>query len=205
MPMIKRGGLVGRIAVAAAAMAALALPSGALAGDNPCNLPQTSKVFAQFGDDNNYYLATGGAFEYSLLGLVPQTLAWTGLPEVRWENEPYRLAGKDHRTSIRLRPGVFVAKAGQCVSEDQPHARFVARSLGSGDLVVRVDTLDLRGGLRSKTTVVRAADHATWAPTRFIDLDTSGMRPGETALATITIISRGDWLVDDVFIDPYAR
>ncbi|HWH15870.1 MAG TPA: hypothetical protein VNT51_14105 [Miltoncostaeaceae bacterium] len=206
MPTIRRG-IGRRIAVAAAAVAALAVPSGALASGSggPCNLPATAKVFAQFGDENNYYLAKGGGFEYGLSSLLKlDSLAWLGTYTVASQNDPYRLAG-DGRSSARLRWGGLMTKTAQCVSADQPHLRLMARSLGDGPLVVRVDTVSLRDVVRSKTTVIPAAEHGSWAPSRFVSLDTSHMEPHETGLATITVVSQGDWLVDNVFIDPYAR
>jgi|GEM_PF-2704610 len=205
MPIIRRG-IARRVAVAAAALAALAVPSGALASGSggPCNLPATAPEFAQWGDQNNYYLAKGGGFEFGLYSLLSgDSLAWLGTYTLYSQNDPYQVA--PGRTSARLRYGGLMVKTAQCVSADQPHLRLMARSLGSGPLVVRVDTVSLRDVVRSKTTVIPADEHAAWGPSRFVSLDTSHMEPHETGLATITVMSQGDWLVDNVHIDPYAR
>jgi hypothetical protein len=209
MPRFKMRALL----TACAAALALAAPTGALAaggkGSGPCELPATSKVFSKFGDNNHYYLATGGSFEADLDIFdvdLDETTAWVGDWRPVSESEPFRLTGRSaDRSSIRLVYGAFATKAHQCVSQDQPHLRLVARAMGDGPLVVRVDTLDLRGEIRSAVTTIPASEHRDWAPTRFVSLDTSSMQPHESARASITIISQGDWLVDDVFIDPYAR
>jgi hypothetical protein len=190
MPTIRRR--IGRGAVVAgAALAALAIPSSALAsGSGPCAVPATSKAFAQFGDANNYYLAKGGAFEFGLGTLLNgDSLSWLGTHTLASQNDPYGIA--PGRTSARLRPAALMTKAGQCVSADQPHLRLMARSLGTGPLVVRVDTISLRDVVRSRTTVIPADEHRSWAPSRFVSLDTSHMEPDETGLATITVVSQG--------------
>ena len=57
-----------------------ALPGAAMAAE--CAVQPTSKAFAQFGDQNDYYLAPGGAFE---------TLTWAsvGYVDLSLDNDPF--------------------------------------------------------------------------------------------------------------------
>jgi hypothetical protein len=190
-------------ALAALALTALAVPSAALAGPAPagCTIPATTQAFAQFGDTSNYYLADGGAFEGS-------KTSWrlSGGAGLVAGSEPFALVSTTHSSALRVPSGATAQSGRFCVSSEIPHLRFVARSAGGGDLTVRIDTYATGGALiGSRTQTVAAAAHTAWAPTAFIDLDTSAMAPGEKALAQMTVISHGDWRVDSVFIDPYAR
>lgn len=165
-----------------------------------CDIPATTKAFAQFGDDNNYYLATD--FESAgLEGTTTGSVAWSS------SNDPFYLAGAGHTRSIRMGDGSTFRSTPMCVSKVLPHLRWVAKALsGHGSVSVKVDTLNADGSVaRSKTTVLQAADHTAWAPTSFVSLDTSSMADGETAQARITTTFVGAWLVDDIYVDPYSR
>jgi hypothetical protein len=213
MPFIRNRRGIAALAVTGAVAGALAVTGSANAHSldgGPCMLPATSQVFSQFGDTNNYYLAGGGDFEYGLNSLLSMrhVAAWTGnlSASVVAGSEPYELAGRGDDTATRLRSGGKVVSTPFCVSADQPHLRLVAKSLSGGNLRVTVSTVGWTGGFRSTTTVVPAAEHAAWAPTRYVPLNTTGMPADERGLATVTIESTdGTWLVDDVFVDPYAK
>lgn len=220
MPIQKRHRAIRALAVAGVVLGAMAVPAAAVGPGpegGPCLLPPTSKVFAAFADDNNYYLAGGGAFEYGADRLLGRGLdterdhlaAWTGnlMASVVSGNEPFRLAGRADRSSMRLRAGGRVTSTPFCVSADQPHLRLVARSLGGGgELRVRVSTVGWTGAARATTTVLAPAAHRAWAPSRYIPLNTTGMPADERGLAYVTVESAGgSWLIDDVFVDPYAK
>jgi hypothetical protein len=179
------GGLV--IAAFAAA------PGTAAAAE--CEYGPTSPVFAQFGDSADYYLAPGGDFE---------TLTWSswgGASLVAGVN-PFALAGG--KNSLKLDEGESVRSPLLCVSRDTPHLRFVAKgSEGQLDVEVRV----YRNGrvTDSSSGGVSTSSHRTWAPSRNVDLKVDSLASGETGAVTVTFRSQGDWLIDDVFIDPYRR
>jgi hypothetical protein len=91
-----------------------------------------------------------------------------------------------------------------CVSRDTPHLRFVAKGReGQLDVEVRV----YRNGrvTDSSSGGVSTSDHRTWAPSRNVDLKVDSLRPGEVGAVTVSFRSQGDWLLDDVFVDPYRR
>ncbi len=190
-----------RIIACAVGALALALPSAASANKSTCTYPSTSQVFAQWGDPNYYYLASGGAME-SLKDLWSSS----GQASLLSGNEPWFLANAGHTKALRLASGASVTSGRFCVSAELPHLRLVAKG-GGGELEARVDTYDANGKLASSHTVrLYPEHHLAWAPSRFISLETSHMAPGTTANASVTLTSvGGEWLVDDVFIDPYAR
>lgn len=199
----RRRALAGTAAIVALAMAAIPTVASARkvsATSSGCSLPSTSQVFSSFGDLNQYYLASGGSFEGAL------TWAKSGDAAAVLGNEPYYLAGADHKSSVRLRSGGSLTSAKFCVSADLPHLRFLAKSAGSGQLDVRVDTYAGDGTVTgSSSGSISPSDHASWAPTRFVSLNTSSIPAGQTAYASLTISSQGDWHVDDVFVDPRMR
>jgi hypothetical protein len=192
-------------ALAGLAGAALSLPSGALANGTGagCDIPATSQEFAQFGDSAYYYLPGGANFESATAGDAWRRSGST----IVSGSEPYALWSTRDKNALRMPAGSSVQSGRFCVSADFPHARFMARSLGSAPLEARVDLYDTTSGapLRSSTTQILPGDHANWAPTAYVSLDTTGMAAGERAMAQVTISSQGDWLVDNVFIDPYMR
>jgi hypothetical protein len=83
-----------------------------------------------------------------------------------------------------------------------PHLRFVARGKGQLDVEVRVER---DGSTDSSSGSVSESDHRGWAPSRYVELKTGSIPAGESATVTVKFRSQGEWLVDNVFIDPYRR
>lgn len=177
-----------------AAIAALALPGAAAAADCP---PQpTTTAFAAYGDANQYFSAPNGNFE-SLAG-------WTlrGAPSLIDGLNALGLGVGS--SSADLDSGDGVATASFCVDSTMPHLRFAAKATGSGqlDVLVRVNR---NGSTDSSSGSVSPSDHGSWKPSHLIELKTKDIPAGESATATVSFRSQGDWLIDDVFIDPYRR
>ena len=180
------GGLV--IAAFAAA------PGTAAAAE--CEYGPTSPVFAQFGDSADYYLAPGGDFE---------SLTWSswGGPELVEGGNPYALAGGE--LSLELEESDSVRSPLLCVSRDTPHLRFVAKG-DDGQLDVEVRSYNKWGRVTdSSSGSISPSDHRRWAASRNVDLKVDSLGYGEVGAVTVTFRSQGDWLIDDVFIDPYRR
>jgi hypothetical protein len=204
MPFQKRHALR-RLAVAGAVVAALAAPVTAGAATTStdgtsCSMPATTQVFGALGDASYYYAAPGGNFE---------TLTWaaSGGAALSSENDPFAVSGTRDRRSVRLPAGASIASGSFCVSELMPHLRLLAKSAGAGDLEIRVDLQTKDGIVHSATDTLAAGDHAAWAPSKFVYLNTQVLVASQRAQATITITNRGsaDWFVDDVYVDPYAK
>lgn len=173
-------------------VAALAAPAAAQA----CDYGPTSRVFAGFGDSADYYLAPGGDFE-SL-----SWASWNG-PRLVWGVNPLALAGGNRSLELEAYEGVRSPLL--CVSRETPHLRFVARGWG--------DTLDVEVRVWKYGRVtdysresISSSDHRWWRPSRNIDLKSSEIPEGQTGLVTVDFeTDGGEWLIDDVFIDPYRR
>jgi hypothetical protein len=183
--LLTSGGLV--IAAFAAA------PAAASAED--CEYGPTSQAFAPFGDRADYYLAPGGDFE---------SLTWSswGRPSLVFEANPYSLAGGVR--SLRLDDGEGVRSPLLCVSRDTPHLRFLAKG-DDGQLDVEVRVYRNGRVKDSSSGSVSPSRHRWWAPSRNIDLKAESLRSGEVGEVTVSFRSQGDWLIDDVYVDPYRR
>jgi hypothetical protein len=168
-----------------------ALPGAAMAAE--CAAQPTTKAFAVFGDQNDYYLAPGGAFE---------TLTWArvGNVELSLDNDPFELVPGIR--SVRLDGGESVS-ASFCVDRTMPHLRFVARR-SSGQLDVTVRTV-YGGDTNISSGNLLNDDHLAWGPTGDIALRTGDIPVGESGTTTITLRSTGTWRVDNVLVDPYRR
>jgi len=183
--LLTSGGLV--LAAFAAAPAA--------ASAEGCEYGPTSRAFALFGDRADYYLAPGGDFE---------SLTWTawGRPSLVYGLNPYSLAGG--MRSLRLDKDEAVRSPLLCVSRDTPHLRFLAKG-GDGQLDVAVRVYRNGRVTDSSSGSVSPSDHRRWAPSDNIDLKVDSLRRGEIGEVTVSFRSQGDWLIDDVHVDPYRR
>jgi hypothetical protein len=179
----------GGVVIAALAAA----PATAAAAE--CEYGPLSQAFAPFGDSADYYLAPGGDFE---------SLTWSqwGGASLVFGVNPYQLGGGTR--SLKLDKDETVRSPLLCVSRDTPHLRFMAKGSG-GQLDVEVRTYRYGRVTDSSSESVSQSDHRSWAPSRNVDLRADSYGSGETGLVTLTFRSQGDWLIDDVFIDPYRR
>ena len=167
------------------------LPGVAAAAE--CPVQPTAKTFAQFGDANDYYLAPGGAFE---------TLTWAriGSVSLSYDADPFELAPGIR--SVKLDDNESVSTS-FCVDRTMPHMRFVAK--GAGGLQVAVRTT-YPGNTHDHSETLSEVEHASWAPSRFIDLKARWIPAGLSGTTTITMRGvGGSWRVDNVFVDPYRR
>jgi hypothetical protein len=188
-----------RLAAAIAAAAALLPGTPAAAATPGCATGPTSKAFSRFGDLGDYFLAPNGGFE--------QALTWSRSGSVSRVagSEPFNLAGAGHSSSLRLLKDGSVTTPMLCVSPELPHLRFVAKSSGSGQLDVEVRFYENGKVTDSSSGSISPSDHALWAPSRAVLLKVDKLKPGQTGSVTVTFKSQGDWLVDDVFVDPLKR
>jgi hypothetical protein len=120
-------------------------------------------------------------------------------------NEPWLVSGPGAH-ALDLGPGGGVVSAPLPVSLVDPWVRFFARSAGAnGGLRVRVLFQGVTGNLTGILNVgyLSPGGYASWEPTGAqlsalaLPLFTSTARVEITSIAT-----SGDWLVDDVYLDP---
>src|SRR3954466_772845 len=131
-----RGGLTG----AALFPAVPAANAGLLVESAPsCDNGAGSQVFAQFGDDNNYFLAPGGDFESGAGDWTDNGASVVG------DQEPWEVGG-DGSPPPDIPAGRTVTSPTICVGIEHPSMRFFAHHSGGG----------LLGGLSTLVVTARA-------------------------------------------------
>ncbi len=201
-------GLIRRtlVAATAAAIAAMAFASTASAGvltasERDCGDETLSKPFAPWGDRANYKLVAGGDFEAPHSG-------WTlrrGAARVAG-NEPWKVRGARHNTSLRLPAGSTAISPVACVGLAEPTLRFFARKqrglLSTLAVSVYVET---SLGIVVPLPVGVVLGNGTWKPTApmLMVANLLPLLPGDrTPVALGFTPLLGDWQIDDVFVDP---
>jgi hypothetical protein len=195
-----------RLRVVATRIAALAFlgvlvaPAVALAS---CPAPPVSSPFAQWDDNNDYFLIPGGSFE-GTADQVGWSLSGATLTE---GNEPFSVNGNGDSQSLTIAGGGSATSPFFCVDNTMSSLRFFAQQVSAG------------GGLRVRA-VVQTSDGVTtvpvahlfdgsmpaWAPTDPIAGDTSGLSDDQSlnvALKFTVRSSSASWQIDDVYVDPY--
>jgi hypothetical protein len=175
-----------------------------------CDNSVLSQPFAQFGDDNNYFLAHGGDFESG-------ASEWAdGGARVIGDQEPWQVAGAGGH-ALNIPAGHSVVSPTECVGIEDPSMRFFAHRSGGGLLAgasqllvtARVETslgivIELPVG--TLTTLTNAAK---WnkTPTQYVVPSLLPLLPGEHTPIQFryTAVGTSDWVIDDVFVDPHGR
>jgi hypothetical protein len=121
--------------------------------DVPCAPRSNSKAFARWGDNNNYFRAPGGTFEYSTSAGVDDSWAETWdiysidriAPSTRTsQDDPWDVAGPGTK-SLSVRPGKAFVSPTFCVASDEESIRFVAKGASGQQITVRVLVQSDRG------------------------------------------------------------
>jgi hypothetical protein len=149
--------------------------------------------FTAWDDTADYFLAPDGDFSGGGAG-------WTfDGAEIAAENEPWYVHGADVDASASLPSGAAVTSPTICVAEDDPTMRFFAR--GSGDLQVEILYTDGEGVEQALPIGVVAGDSG-WAPSDSLPLTVNTY---EMTIAFRFTALSGDWVIDDVYVDPYRK
>jgi hypothetical protein len=202
-----RGVRVSAVAAFIALLAA-AFPGIASAG---CPSAPLSQPFAQFGDNANYTLAPGGAFEGGVAGwTAPAGLLGLGqtAATVGSGNESYNLVPGTHSLSVPAN-GTAVSPW-FCISSEYPTFRFFARQPGgasSSPLSVSLRWLNVLGVVVD-TSAGSLNGTSAWAPSPTMKLGNSVAlwMPGSTLQVQLVYhAGAGSYQVDDVYLDPYRR
>lgn len=189
------------LAILSAAVAVLAIGA---ASAQACDYSGAEQVFRPWGDNHHYVLAPDGGFEAGGAG-------WSlggGAATVEG-NESFFLNDAGDRRSLSLPSGSSAASPPICMSLDTPIFRLLARNTGDPSAGLRVEaTYKLLGLVRTKTvSTVKAG--ASWAPSQqmstVLTLSTIvGTLIPSAIQIRITPVG-GNWQVDDLYIDPFAR
>jgi hypothetical protein len=191
------------ISVAAAAFAVMAFSAAAA---QACSYTGAEQVFRPWGDNDSYVLAPNGGFEQGGLG-------WglSGGAQTVAGNESFYLNDAGDTRSLALPAGSSAISPPVCMSIDTPTFRLVARNTGNTSSGLRVEAVyPLLGLIRTKTvsTVYGGPD---WAPSQkmstVLTLSTivGTVIPSAVQIRITPVGSGGNWQVDDLYIDPFAR
>ena len=192
-----------KLIVAMAAVLAAAAFSAASA--QACSYSGAEQVFRPWGDSSSYVLAPDGGFEAGGSGwsLSGGAVAVDG-------NESFFLNDPSDAKSLSLPAGSSAVSPSICMSIDTPTFRLLARNTGDPASYLRVEaTYTLLGLVRTKTlSTVRAG--SSWAPSQpmstVLTLSTIvGTLIPSAIKVRITPVGSGNWQVDDLYIDPFAR
>ena len=191
------------MALGAISLMAILLAAGSA---KACSYAGAEQVFKPWGDSHNYVLGPDGGFEAGAQG-------WTlsgGASPVSG-NESYYLNGRTDSQSLYLPGGSSAVSPGVCMSLDTPVFRMFARNMGDPSSRLRVEaTYKLLGLVRTKTVSTVAAS-SDWAPTQqmstVLTLSTivGTLIPSAIQIKITPLDSEGEWQVDDLYIDPFAR
>jgi len=185
-----------------AILVATAIPA---ASAQACSYQGAEQVFRPWGDTSSYVLAPDGGFEAGGSG-------WSlgGGARAADGNESFFLNGASDSRSLALPAGSSAVSPPVCMSIDTPHLRLLARNTGDPASTLRVEaTYSLLGLVRTKT-VGTVKGSPTWGPTQQVStvltLSTIvGTLIPSSIQIRITPVGSGNWQVDDVYVDPFAR
>lgn len=189
-----------------AAIAVLALSAFTAAGVQACSYTGAEQVFSPWGDQHSYVLAPDGGFEaggqgWSLAGGAATVAG----------NESFSLNDASDGRSLSLPAGSSAVSPSVCMSIDTPIFRLVARNTGNASSGLRVEAVyPLLGLLRTKT-VSTVYGSSAWAPSQqmstVLTLSTvvGTLIPSAVQIRITPVGSGGNWQIDDLYIDPFAR
>jgi hypothetical protein len=202
-------GFIRRAAFAAlaASIAAMAFASTASAGiltasAKDCGDESLSQPFAGFGDSHQYKIVPGGSFEGALTG-------WTvaGGAKVAAGNEPWKVGGSSHGSSLVLPAGSTAITPPTCVGLAEPTLRFFAKK-NSGLLSTLAVSVYVKTslGLVVPVPVGVLLGNGQWkaSPKMLIVANLLPLLPGDrTPVAFQFTPLLGSWQIDDVYVDPF--
>jgi hypothetical protein len=186
--------------------AAVAVLTCFAAGAQACDYSGAKQVFRPWGDNHFYVLAPDGGFEaggtgWSLVG---------GAAAVA-ENESFFLNNRADKRSLGLPSGSSAVSPPICMSLDTPSFRLVARNTGNPNAGLRVEAAyNLLGLVRTKT-VSTVTGGRSWAPAQemstVLTLSTivGTLIPSAIQIRITPVGNGGNWQVDDLYVDPFAR
>jgi hypothetical protein len=185
---------IGPAGVLALAALALAFPSGARAAG--CPEQPSAQTFLPWLDVAWYVPAPDGGLEGGGSG-------WDldGGAAVVDGNQPYL----DGERSLALPAGASATTAPMCIGVEHPTIRLFARNTGSLTSALAVSVVfrgPLGGTQELPIGAVLAGDR--WAPTAVMPV-VANLLSDRAAFRFTPLDNRGEWTIDDVYVDPYKK
>ena len=165
-----------------------------------CAAPALTSALAAFGDWRSYFLAPGGDFETGARGWT-----LTGGATTSTGSSPLRLGAA--RKSLRLPAGATATSPAFCVDLNYPTFRFFSTQ---GKAPLSVDVIYPALGTRKPRATTITGGATGWTLAKDVDLrPTVVTKDAGWRLVQLRYVAdkalNGDWLVDDVLIDPKMR
>jgi hypothetical protein len=188
--------------VAGALLAVMAFAASAQA----CSYTGAEPVFSRWGDIHSYVLGPDGGFESGSSGW-----SLSGGARTVPGNEAYYLNDAGDSRSLSL-PGASAAVSPSiCMSIDTPVLRMVVRNGGDPSSRLRVEAVYSLLGLLRTNVVHDVAAGSAWRPSQelsvVLGLSTivGTVTPSSIRVRVRPLDGKGQWQVDDFYVDPFAR
>jgi hypothetical protein len=180
---------IGPAGVLALAALALLMPSGAKAAG--CPEQPSAQTFLPWLDVAWYVPAPDGGLEGGGEG-------WTlsGGAAVIDGNQPYL----DGERSLALPDGASATTAPMCIGIEHPTIRLFARNTGSPLSLLAVSVV-FHG---QELPIGVVASGSRWAPTAVMPV-VANLLSDSAAFRFTPLDGRGEWTIDDVYVDPYNK
>jgi hypothetical protein len=182
------------------AAAAMVVAQPAQAATSPCTTRTTTTPFTAWGDANAYFTVPDGTFESG----APSWTKSTGVATVSG-NEPWKVLGSGHATSLKLPAGGSAATPAMCIATAEDSLRLFYKSPGVSGSLLHVSIYVTSGVNVATNDYDISGSTAGWAVSQRIMLpdirDASGRQT-----VTITFSQRqttATWQIDDIEIDPW--
>jgi hypothetical protein len=151
-------------------------------------------------------LAPDGGFESGASGWSLKNGA-----QVVAGNESYNLNGAGDSKSLSLPTGSSAASPPVCMAIDTPSFRLMARNTGDPSSRLRVEAVYNLLGLVRTNVVTNLTAGSSWAPSQSVStvlgLSTivGTLIPSAIQIRLTPLDAKGQWQVDDLYIDPFCR
>jgi len=178
----------------------------AAASAQACDNSGVEQVFRPWGDLSFYVLAPDGGFEQGGAGW-----SLSGGAATAPGNEPFYLNDPADTRSLNLPAGSSAVSPPICMSIDTPTFRLLARNTGDPDSRLRVEASYKLLGLLHTRVVDTVSTRSTWKPSQpmstVLTLSTivGTLIPSAIQIRITPVGSGGNWQVDDLYVDPFAR
>lgn len=168
-------------------VSALLITAFFAASAQACSYPAGEPVFSAYGDPRPYVLVPGGDFTSDGAG---------------WTLEGGATIGSG---TLSLPAGSSAVSPAICVSKETPSLRSMARDSGVPGANLQVEVL-YEGLEAAQNRVVAGDKDEAWDPTHPLaqNFGLATLGGDSSARVRITAVG-GDWEVDDVYVDPFAR
>ena len=174
--------------------------AGLIGGLLSCPGVTYTQPFAQWGDRNSYFLASGGSFEGN------NSWSLSGGAQVVAGNEPFYLGSRSDSRSLVLPPGSSATTPAMCLAALSPHMRLVGLASDGSAVHVDVYATGLLGLVKLPVSATIDLSN-TWGPSGDVSLLLQNVLAvtnlGKTSIVfRFSPIGSSTAQIDDVYVDP---